>query len=118
MGEVEKEEKDLTRKALRKHIIFTTVSCLVVALISTASTAFPFYYKTNNNIENLIDNDKKQDDKIQSVNTTLQEINGKLGNTKTITAVSDEKIDNLEEKVNDIQETQNKILDLLIKKSD
>ena len=107
MGEKD-EDKDLllTRKGLERHIIKTIVISVILAVLGGAGTAFAFYYKANNQFENLHKNDARQDESINKMTSTLNEINTKLGTTKTSTAVSDEKIKGLEKTINMIQETQ------------
>jgi peptidoglycan hydrolase CwlO-like protein len=114
------KEKPLTLKGLQKHLILTVVSAICLAVLGGILTSFVFYHKANNNFEVLHQNDIEHDSQIQSINTTLQDINNKLGTTNTTTAVSDEKIKGLENTVNDIkddvgniQKNQTEILKIL-----
>lgn len=117
---IEPKEKPLTIKALQKHIVYTIVGCIVVTIIGGATTSFAFYHKTNNEIANIIENDKKQDASINRVYSTVNQINDKLGSTNTVTAISDEKIKGLENQIQStneqmkiMQQTQLEMLKML-----
>lgn len=116
----ELKEKPLTIKALQKHIVYTIIGCIIVTIVGGITTSFAFYHKTNNEIANIIENDKKQDASINKVYSTVNQINEKLGSTNTVTAVSDEKIKGLENQIQStneqmkiMQQTQLEMLKML-----
>jgi len=103
-------EQPLTRKRLEKHIILTIVSCLVISLVGGVVPTVSFYYKTNNDLENLKSNDERHDAALVDFKKHLNEISSKIGDTRTSNAVSDEKIKSLESKLLNLQEQQDLIL--------
>lgn len=99
----EEEEKKLSVKAVRNYIIKTVVGGLILTFLGSFTTSVAFYYRTNNSIENLINNDVKQEQKIANMGEILENMNQKLFSTNTVTAVSDERVDGMETQLQEVQ---------------
>ena len=67
----EVKDKPLTIKALQKHIIYTIVGCIIITIIGGLTTSFTFYYKTTNELENIHNHNKKQDESINEIFTIV-----------------------------------------------
>lgn len=107
-------------KTLANHIVKTIVATILVAVLGGIGTSFVFYYEANNAISNLMINDQKQDESIEKINQTTQEIHKKLNSSDVNNAVLNTEIrefktqiDRVHEKQEDMQKTQMEILKIL-----
>lgn len=91
---------------ISKHLVKTIVTSIIVTVLGSVGTISAFYYNTSNNVSNIVENDRKQDESLTQMQNTLISINEKLGSTNTITAVSDTKIKGLETQINQVQKQQ------------
>lgn len=91
---------------ISKHLVKTVLTSILVTILGSIGTISAFYYNTNNDIKDIIENDQMQDESIIQMQTTLISINEKLGSTNTVTAVSDTKIKGLETQINQVQKQQ------------
>ena len=90
-------------KALKKSNLVSTIMSVVVAIFTTMSIGFGFYYHTKSTLE-------AHDRDIQQMRQDIEETKLKVTDIEIFRGVSNAEIKNLEEKVDKIDEKLDKIL--------
>jgi hypothetical protein len=90
-------------KALRKTSLMNTLMSLVVAILSTATIGFGFYYNTKATLS-------QHDSDIQEIKVEAQRTRLKINEIDVFKGVSITEIKNLENKVDKIDEKLDRIL--------
>ena len=90
-------------RALKKSNLVSTIMSVVVALLTTMSIGYGFYYNTKSTLET-------HDKDIQEMRKEIESTKLKVTDIEIFRGVSDAEIKNLEEKVDKIDEKLDKIL--------
>lgn len=99
--------ESLNLKTLQSHVIKTIVGSIVSALVLSLIVGIAFYYKTNDTLSRLTDEQ-------QETKTIVAKHSEQLSKTNQENSVSDIQIKNLEQRMGSIEKTQEDMLRVLI----
>lgn len=106
----EKEGEQLTLKSLQKHIVFTIVGCLVVAVFS----AFITVASTKNDVEELKNISIEHTSGLKDLKQAVNNINLKVQENSTPTSVNQVEINNLKQDVKEVKDQVDKIYNVML----
>ena len=90
-------------KTLKKSSLISTILSIVVALVSTLAIGFGFYYQTKASLE-------QHDKELIELKSDVEKTKIKVGELSIYSGVSSSEIENLEKKVDKMDEKLDRIL--------
>lgn len=107
-------EVPLTLKSVQKHIVLTIVGCLILAIGTAFVTSVGFYYKTNNDVNNLTVATTENTQGIKDLNTTIDKLADKVTDGQTPTSINSLEVRNLKERMDKFDVKLDAIYNLLL----
>lgn len=103
----QEQEKELSLKTFQTHVIKTVVGSVIAAVVIMIGTAFGFYYKTKNQLDN-------HENRLNNMSVIVNKHDEEISTNNSATNVSDLQFKNLDKRISTIEERQEAIFELLI----